>query len=339
MDTPRSPEGARPFSAGRFSDEDFFVDDDAAALAELASHIRAEARAQASERATFAVPASGAPTFSLEVFPARTAAKLRTNVASVRRMLSLGADFVTVTYGAAGSRQTGTKETVAWLAEAGVPTYAHLTCQAESLSQLDATIDELLDIGVAGILALRGDPRSDGLGLVLNHADDLVRRIRERAEAASRSVKIAVAAFPTGHPESANLAEDAQTVARKADAGADFAITQHFFHARDYADFLALVAQAGSQLPIVPGLSPITSARRLYRMCELAATPPPADFAAKLESVEGDVEAARSVAVEATVALARELAEAGAPGIQLFTMNDETTAAQIFTEIAPVFGK
>ena len=210
---------------------------------------------------------------------------------------------------------------------------------ADNLAQLDETIDELLELGVTGILALRGDERGDGKHLVLDHATDLIARVRARGEAAGVPIKIAVAAFPTGHPESRDLDEDALTIARKQEAGADFAITQHFFSAEDYTRFVELVGTHGSDLPVVPGLSPITSYRRLARMCELAATEIPADLARDLQAAEGDKKACREIAVETTVTLAKELAVANAPGIQLFTMNDDSTAGNVISRIAPFFGK
>ncbi|MBR5951031.1 MAG: methylenetetrahydrofolate reductase, partial [Actinomycetaceae bacterium] len=285
------------------------------------------------------LPSTEKPTLSLEVFPSRSLKRLRANVASIRKMLTLGADFMTVTYGAAGSKQEGTKEIVTWLAQAGVPTFAHLTCHADSLSQLDATIDELLELGVTGILALRGDERGDGKHLVLEHATDLIARIRKRGESAGMPIKIAVAAFPNGHPESRDLDEDALTIARKHEAGADFAITQHFFSAADYTRFVELVGKHGSDLPIVPGLTPITSYRRLARMCELASVEIPANLARALQEAGENKDACREIAIETTVELACELSKAGAPGIQLFTMNDDSTAASVITRIAPFFGK
>lgn len=282
-------------------------------------------------------PTAGVPTRSLEVFPARGREQLRRNVVSVRKLLKLDPDFVTVTYGAAGGRQDGTRELVTWIAETGVPVYAHLTCQAESLAQLDATIDELLETGVTGILALRGDARTDGTGLVLPHATDLIGRVRRRAELAGRQVQIVVAAFPTGHPESHDLTEDAETLARKQQAGADFAITQHFFEVADYERFIELADRVGATLPVVPGLTPTTTLRRLERIAELAGLTPPPQLRARLEQAH-DAQTRRDIAVQTTVELAERLARAGAPGIQLFTMNDEPTTARVFDALNGLFG-
>lgn len=341
----------RRFSASRFDELDEVVFDDAddpGAVADLDGELRAlraEHRARRlRERHADAVPlpSVAAPTRSIEVFPARSLRQLRRNVASVRTMLGLGTDFVTVTYGAAGSRQAGTKELVGWLVEAGVPTYAHLTCQATDLPALDATIDELLALGVTGVLALRGDPVADGGGLVLPHATDLIARVRQRAERAGRApddpLRIAVAVFPTGHPDSRDLVEDAENVARKQDAGADFAITQNFFDAADYERFMTLVDRTGATLPVVPGLTPTPSVRRLERIAELSdLTPPPALAAALAEAP--DDETRRDIAVRTTAELAERLAHAGAPGIQLFTMNDATTAVRILRMLDDVLDR
>lgn len=334
------PNEGRHVSASKFAGED---SDDIYSDEDIARFLQESAGETRKQTARFKdsnfLPSVEKPTLSLEVFPSRSLKRLRANVASIRKMLTLGADFMTVTYGAAGSKQEGTKEIVTWLAQAGVPTFAHLTCHADTLAQLDETIDELLELGVTGILALRGDERGDGKHLVLEHATDLIGRIRERSEKAGVPINIAVAAFPNSHPESRDLDEDALTVARKQDAGADFAITQHFFYAEDYTRFTSLIAGHGSDLPIVPGLSPITSYRRLARMCELASVEIPTDLARDLQAAGEDTEACREIAIETTVSLSRELAEAGAPGIQLFTMNDDSTAASVITRIAPFFGK
>lgn len=334
------PDEGRHVSASKFAGDD---SDDVYSDEEILRFLQESAGETRKQTARFKdsnfLPSAENRTLSLEVFPSRSLKRLRANVASIRKMLTLGTDFMTVTYGAAGSKQEGTKEIVTWLAQAGVPTFAHLTCHAENLADLDATIDELLELGVTGILALRGDERGDGKHLVLEHATDLIARIRARGEAAGVPINIAVAAFPTGHPESRDLDEDALTIARKQEAGANFAITQHFFSAEDYTRFIGLVHSHGSDLPIVPGLSPITSYRRLERMCELASIEIPADLARDLQAAGDDKEACREIAVETTVTLAKELAEAGVPGIQLFTMNDDSTAAGVISRIAPFFGK
>ncbi|MCD7101382.1 methylenetetrahydrofolate reductase [Pseudoclavibacter sp. 13-3] len=318
----------RRFSASRFglsvNDEFDEADDAADAPRETAASVAP---------AWDTLPSVAAPTLSLEVFPARGVPQLRRNVTAVRKLLKLGPDFVTVTYGAAGSRQAGTKELVTWIAQSGVPTYAHLTCQATSLRELDETIDELLEARVTGILALRGDARDDGSGLVLPHATDLITRVRQRAEAAGQRIRIVVAAFPTGHPDSRDLREDAENVARKQQAGADFAITQHFFDAEDYTRFLDLVAATGATLPIVPGLTPTTTVRRLERISELSGLTPPPALAAALQAAP-DAQTRRDIAVQNTVELAEKLARAGAPGIQLFTMNDEPTALRVFDALS-----
>lgn len=343
---PSNVRSERRFSASRFDvpDDDFDIDaDDQTALRELENELQSlkdEHRARrcrtSPSGASNVVPSPTSPTRSIEVFPARNASRLRRNVAAVRTMLKLGTDFVTVTYGAAGSRPAGTKELVGWLVEAGVPTYAHLTCVADNLAALDATIDELLELGVTGILALRGDLPIDGSQLVLPHATDLIGRIRTRVEQARQSLNIAAAAYPTGHPDSPNLAADAEDVARKQAAGADFAITQNFFRADDYAHFVSHVRHLGCTLPVVPGLTPATSVRRLERIAELSAQPVPEALNVALHEASTPA-ARRDIAVHETVELARTLVLAGAPGIQLFTMNDDVTANRILAALDPTF--
>lgn len=265
--------------------------------------------------------------FGVEVLPARGQHRLVDSVIAVQSLLKLRPDFVTVTYGAGGSTRGGTREFVSWIARTGVPVYAHLTCQAQSLADLDATIDELLAAGVTGVLALRGDVRDDGSRLVLPHADALVRRVRRRADAAGLSVRVAVATFPAGHPDSRDLDEDALTLRRKQDAGADFAITQTFFAAGQYWRLVDKALAAGATLPVVPGLMAPVGVKRLDRLAGFAGTAAPAGLRSRL--AEADADGRREIATAWTTDLALELLQGGAPGIQLFTLNEQAITGRV----------
>ena len=273
-------------------------------------------------------PSAPVRPFGVEVVPPKGRHLPADSVAAVRSLLKLGPDFVTVTYGAGGSAQDGTREFVSWIAQTGVPVYAHLTCQAASPAELDGTIDELLAAGVTGVLALRGDERDDGTRLVLPHADALVRRVHERARAAGLPVRVAVAAFPTGHPDSRSLDEDAQTLRRKQDAGADFAVTQTLLSSDQYWRFLDLTSAAGVSIPVVPGLMAPTGVKRLDRLAGLAGTTPPENLRTRLSLADDPAERLR-IAGEWTISLATELLDGGAPGIQLFTLNDPAIADRV----------
>lgn len=278
------------------------------------------------------LPSGERPTLSLEFFPARGEQQLANNVIAVRRLLKTKPDFVSVTYGASGSSQGGSLDLVKWIVASGTDTYAHLTCYATSLSDLRHTIIELITAGVTGILALRGDAPAEGQRLVLPHANYLVSLIREVAADLGTSVHVVVAAYPTGHPESASLTEDAQNVKRKQDAGAKFAITQNFFEVHDYERFAEETQKAGVTIPVVPGLMIATSLKQLLKISELSGLTVPNKLARALSEAQTAADR-QAIAVENTVELAHNLARSGAPGIQLFTMNNAPATLRVMQEL------
>ena len=277
-----------------------------------------------------------ATTFSLEFFPARGVNQLANNVIAVRQLLKVQPDFVTVTYGASGSSQGGSLDLVRWLVDAGVPVYAHLTCYAASREQLQTTIDELIEIGVAGVLAIRGDAPAEGQHRVLPHASDLVGLVRGTAERLERPVRLAVAAFPGGHPENPGVEADVQNLLRKQEAGAELAITQNFFDPAVYLRYRELSDRAGVDIPIVPGLMVPATVRQLQKMSELSGLAVPEPLASRLAGASSAAERTE-IAVEHTVELATQLVRGGAPGIQLFTMNNAPASIRIVEHLREIF--
>ena len=205
---------------------------------------------------------AGGRSYSFEFFPPKTDDGERALWQTLRELESLSPAFVSVTYGAGGSaRHRTVRVTERIAAETTMTPVGHLTCVGSPISELRQVIGHYAEVGVRNLLALRGDPpgepggkwipHADGLA----HADQLVGLIRELGDFC-----VGVAAFPEGHPESADLDSDARVLAAKAEAGAEFAITQFFFEA-DY--YFALVERArvlGCTIPIVPGVMPVTNA-------------------------------------------------------------------------------
>jgi methylenetetrahydrofolate reductase (NADPH) len=250
-------------------------------------------------------------------------------------------DFVSVTYGAAGSnRETAIALLRRLLTETTLKPLAHLTCIGSSRADLTAIVERLIGGGVRGILALRGDAPDDGdapdghapEGDVA-HADALVRLIREvegqrTAQLAAGRVSVGVAAYATRHPASPSMEQDVEVLLAKEAAGADFAITQVFFRPSDYAGLVRRARRAGVTMPIIPGVMPMTSTRRLKKLSGLAGIDVDQGLWDRLEGARSDEER-RRIGVAATVELARVALEDGAPGIHLYTFNEHAAALDV----------
>ncbi len=274
------------------------------------------------------------PTISFEFFPPKDDAGEAVLMDAVHRLEETRPDFVSVTYGAGGTSQDRTVHATARIAEETtlVP-MAHLTCVGASIAQLRNVIGQYAAVGIRNILALRGDPPRGGDGTWvahpdgLSHADDLVRLIRSLGD-----FTVGVAAFPDVHPESPDFDHDVQTLVRKADAGAEFAVTQMVFDAQSYLRLRDAVA-AHRDLPITPGLMPVTNVKQIARMAQLMGTPLPPPVVDRLTAVDGDPEAVRAVGVEIATELAQVMLAEGAPGLHFITMNRSTASMEVFENL------
>ncbi len=213
----------------------------------------------------------------------------------------------------------------------------HLTCVGSPVSELRQVIGHYAEVGVRNLLALRGDAPS-GPGAAweahaegFSHADELVSLIRQLGDFC-----VGVAAFPEGHPEAPDLDSDARRLAGKADAGAQYAITQLFFRAEDYFRLVDRVAAHGATLPIIPGIMPVTNLAQIKRMAELSGAVVPPELVARLHEVEGDPEAVRAIGVEAASELCRRLLAGGAPGLHFYTLNRSTATREIYASLGMV---
>jgi methylenetetrahydrofolate reductase (NADPH) len=267
----------------------------------------------------------GRPTLSFEFFPPKDDQATDSLYASVDRLAQLAPDFISVTYGAGGSNRERSLAVVERLA-AEVPTIGHLTCVGASREGTLDIIHRYEDAGVAAILALRGDAPKDNPNALAEGELKTALELVELAKAAT-GLEVGVAAFPEGHPESANLAHDIRVLKLKADAGADFAMTQLFFSAQMYVDLVESARAVGVTMPIVPGLMPISNAKQVLRMAELSGAKVPTELVAKLESA--DEATSRALGMEFTAQLGLELLAAGAPGLHIFTLNQSAAATEI----------
>jgi methylenetetrahydrofolate reductase (NADPH) len=273
--------------------------------------------------------------FSFEFFPPRDDAGEAVLWEAVRRLEPFAPSFVSVTYGAGGStRDRTTRITAAIAAGTTLTPVAHLTCVGASRAELRRVIGAYAAAGVGTVLALRGDPPG-GPGAPwtphpegLDHALDLVRLVRELG-----TFEVGVAAFPDVHPESPDLDHDAQVLARKADAGATFAITQFFFDADGFFRLVDRLAALGCDLPVVPGIMPVTNLKQIERFPQLSGKPLPAPVLARLESAAGNPASLRRAGVEIATELSARLLGGGAPGLHFYTLNRSTATLEVFADL------
>ncbi|TWP36958.1 methylenetetrahydrofolate reductase [Leekyejoonella antrihumi] len=278
------------------------------------------------------------PSFSFEFFPPKSDRAEALLWESIRRVEQLRPTFVSVTYGAGGSTRDRTVRITGRIErETTLTTMAHLTCVGSSVSELRQVVGAYADAGIRNVLALRGDP-AGGLGAPwtphrdgLDHADQLVSMVRSLG-----SFTVGVAAFPDTHPESADLAEDADAIVRKADAGAQFAITQMVTDVDAYLRLRDLVAGRGRSIPIIPGLMPVTAYGQLERMTKLNGQPLATDVLDRIGAVKDDPDAVRETGVQICTEHATRLLQEGAPGLHFITMNRSTASQEVFDNLRAV---
>lgn len=259
--------------------------------------------------------------YSFEFFPAKTEAGHEKLLATAQELAALRPDFFSCTYGAGGSTRDRTLHSVLELDQkTKIPAAPHLSCIGDSKEELRALLKTYQEGGIKRIVALRGDLPS-GMGLAsgeLRFANELVDFIRAETGA---HFHIEVAAYPEMHPQARNMEEDLLNFARKAKAGADSAITQYFFNADCYFHFVERVQKLGVDIPIVPGIMPITNYSKLARFSDSCGTEIPRWIRKQLEAYGDDLESITAFGEEVITTLCERLLAGGAPGLHFYTLN------------------
>jgi methylenetetrahydrofolate reductase (NADPH) len=265
---------------------------------------------------------------SFEVYPPRDSDGAELLYEAIDELGKLNPNFISVTFGAGGSETSGSIEVLNYIRQqtTAMP-LAHLTCVGTSESEAQAIVERFFEAGITDFLALRGDFPQGQHQLPadsLRSASELVKVIR----GLEASKKIAVAAFPNGHPESGAERSDLLALKAKQDAGADFAITQLFFYADDYFDFVELARANGITIPIIPGIMPIISDKRLHRVLELTGEREPVELSRSLANA-ADAAGRREVGIAWAADLVKQLASRDLPGIHLYAFNEYKNVSEV----------
>ena len=270
-------------------------------------------------------------TFSLEFFPPKDEAGEARLWSALSQLQPLAPDFVSVTYGAGGSTRDRTIRVTSEITKrTSIPTVAHLTCVGASKDELIEILNQFKSSGIESILALRGDPAGgptakwESFAGGLNFAQELVEL------AIGMGFKVGVGAYPDGHPASGhNLEKDIEVLLVKEKSGASFATTQFFFEVEKWQAIVDKLAKAGSNLPVIAGILPITNVKQLNRMVELSGMKVPIFIADKFEKYSDDLEATKEIGIEIATQLGAELLRRGVPGLHFYTMNSAQSTLAI----------
>jgi methylenetetrahydrofolate reductase (NADPH) len=276
------------------------------------------------------------PTFSFELFPPRTPESAAKLPATLAQLAAVRPDYFSVTHGACGSDQNGTYDTLLTVVEqTGIEAAPHLTCVGSTRANIAAHLDRYREAGVKRIVALRGDLPATAMSPAapgeFHYANELVSFIRETH---GDYFTIEVAAYPEMHPQAPCPAADFDNFRRKVEAGADGAITQLFYNADCYFDFLERCAAAGIDIPIVPGVMPITGYANTLRFCTNCGSDLPRWIRLRLEELQYDKEALIGFGLDVVTRLCEALLRGGAPGLHFYTINQAETTLRLWSNLA-----
>lgn len=278
---------------------------------------------------------AGAPVYSFEFFPPKTDQGARNLMATVADLKEKQhPHFVSVTCGAGGSTRDRTLEVVARIQnELQITAMAHLTCVGSTMKDLRENMRQLVTENVTNVLALRGDPpegepefhAAEG---GYDHATDLIDFI-----AGNYDVDIGAACYPESHPESPDAGSDLEWTKKKVELGANFLITQIFFDNAHYFDFVERAHAAGIDVPIVPGIMPITNTAQIERFTTMCGSTIPKDLEERLRRAAEEPGAVMAAGLERAIEQCRELLDRGAPGLHFYTLNKSDATRSVLAAV------
>lgn len=264
---------------------------------------------------------------SLEFFPPKTPEGADKLTAVRQRLYALKPSYCSVTYGAGGSTQAGTVQTVQAIMQEGFDAAPHFSCIGATKASVSEQLAQFQQAGIKRLVALRGDlPSGHGGFGEFRYASDLVAFIREST---ADAFHIEVAAYPEMHPQARNPAADMQAFVTKVNAGADVALTQYFFNADAYFNFVEEADKAGVTIPIVPGIMPIINSTQLMRFSDACGAEIPRWIRTRLEGFGDDKASIQAFGLDVVTDLCEQLQCAGVPGIHFYTMNQATPVLAI----------
>ena len=270
---------------------------------------------------------------SFEFFPPKTPEGVDKLRATRQALYIHQPEFCSVTFGAGGSTQEGTFSTVRAIQEEGIAAASHFSCVGATKAKVREQLADLQAMGVKRLVALRGDlPSGYGAGGEFHYASDLVEFIRlETGDA----FHIEVAAYPEIHPQAKSAESDLQAFAAKVKAGANSAITQYFFNSDAYFRFVDDVYHLGADIPVVPGIMPITSSHQLMRFSDACGAEIPRWIRLRLQGFGDDIASIKSFGLDIITDLCDQLCNGGVPGIHFYTMNQAAATSEIIRRLRP----
>lgn len=277
----------------------------------------------------------GTPTFSVEFFPPKNDEAENTLWRTIRALEPLDPAFVSVTYGAGGSTRDRTVRTTGRIAtDTTLTAVAHLTAVDASMDDLRHVIGSYAAAGISNVLAIRGDPPGDKDAdwvphpAGLSYSEELVHMVKTLGEFC-----VGVAAFPYMHPRSADEEADTRFFIQKVKAGAEFAVTQMFLDPEDFLRMRDRIAEAGCEIPILPGLMPITSPRTLERAGDFSGAPVPGFVQDRLGPFVDDEDAFRAAGIDLCVELSQRLLDEGVTNLHYYSLNRSPAVSEVVTRL------
>jgi len=269
--------------------------------------------------------------FSIEFFPPKTPEGTEKLRATRAKLSELHPKYYSVTFGAGGSTQQGTLDTVRDILADGEEAAPHLSCVGGSRESIRKVLADFKDAGVKRIVALRGDlPSGYGGAGEFRYANELVEFIR--AETGGH-FHIEVAGYPEMHPQARSPQDDLQALVRKVQAGADSVITQYFYNADAYFQFIEQTQKVGINVPIVAGIMPITNYTQLLRFSEMCGAEIPRWVRLKLASFGDDSASIKAFGLDVVTSLCERLLEGGAPGLHFYSLNQAAATTALWQRL------